>query len=232
MQWIAKNLATGEQLRQNAGSVLDYWAAGGWLMLPLAVVAFLILYSYLSMMRRLHAALATPNECVDQLERRLVNDPRGPGTREWLARMPGAVPRVARHLITRVAAGLPFHEAFQQCRDGELAAYSHSFFVLGALVMAAPLLGLLGTVLGMIETFDAVAMRSGQTAEMVAGGISQALITTQVGLVAALPGAFGLAHIYRLYQRLRNSIDRCQSHLYLVFERLDAPGASAGDGKR
>ena len=50
--------------------------------------------------------------------------------------------------------------------------------------------------------------------------MSQALITTQVGLITALPGTLGLAHLYRLYKQLRNDIDRCESHLYLVFQRL------------
>ncbi len=58
-----------------------------------------------------------------------------------------------------------------------------------SIVMVAPLLGLLGTVIGMIETFDslqdsALFSQSGG----IAGGISQALITTQMGLVVAIPG--------------------------------------------
>ena len=59
------------------------------------------------------------------------------------------------------------------------------------IVMTAPLIGLLGTVVGMIETFDAL-----QTMSMfsqsggIAGGISQALVTTQLGLAVAIPGLF------------------------------------------
>ncbi len=58
-----------------------------------------------------------------------------------------------------------------------------------SIVVVAPLLGLLGTVIGMIETFDslqdtALFSQSGG----IAGGISQALITTQMGLVVAIPG--------------------------------------------
>jgi len=58
-----------------------------------------------------------------------------------------------------------------------------------AIVAVAPLIGLLGTVIGMIETFDSLA-----SAELfsqsggIAGGISQALFTTQLGLVVAVPG--------------------------------------------
>ncbi|MDZ4728761.1 MAG: MotA/TolQ/ExbB proton channel family protein [Xanthomonadales bacterium] len=57
------------------------------------------------------------------------------------------------------------------------------------IVMTAPLLGLLGTVIGMIETFDSLGnMSLFSQSGGIAGGISQALITTQMGLAVAIPG--------------------------------------------
>ena len=57
------------------------------------------------------------------------------------------------------------------------------------LVAAAPLMGLLGTVIGMIETFDSLGdMSLFSQSGGIAGGISQALITTQMGLAVAIPG--------------------------------------------
>lgn len=220
MPSFLRNLSDLEHLQRSLGTVWHYWRSGGWLMVPLAVVAFLILQRYFSLLRRLRAALSAPEECVDVLEQRLSEGNAVGLVHDWLATLPGAVPRIARHVLARMQAGLSFHEAFRQCRAGEMGQYQHAFYVMGALVAAAPLLGLLGTVFGMVETFQGVALRSGQTAGLVAGGISQALITTQVGLVAALPGTFGLAHLHRLYQRLTNEIDRCQSHLFMVVERM------------
>jgi len=211
----AINQMTPDTTREAARVVWEYWCSGGWLMLPLACAAFLIFHRYLTLRSMLRGALAGPSDCVDVIESKLREELPAASILSWLADMPGAVPRVIRHVLPRTQAGLPFPEAFTQCRDGELAPYSHGFYVLGALVVAAPMLGLLGTVLGMIDTFDAVAIRSGETGQMVAGGISQALITTQVGLAAALPGTFGLAHLFRLYQRLRHEIDRCESHLFI-----------------
>ena len=218
---IVANLPSGAA--EKLAVVMQYWRAGGWLMIPLSMITFMVWFRYFVMLHRMRDALASPSNCIDELERRLQRDRTDPTTVEWLARLPGAVPRLAHHVLRRMAAGLSLSEAFQQCRHGELASYSHAFYVLGAMVMAAPLLGLLGTVFGMIETFDAVAMRSGETAQMVAHGISQALITTQVGLVAALPGTFGLAHLYRLYERLRNQIDRCESHMIVLFADVNGP---------
>lgn len=59
------------------------------------------------------------------------------------------------------------------------------------IVIIAPLLGLLGTVIGMIETFDSLgSMSLFSQSGGIAGGISQALITTQIGLSVAIPGLF------------------------------------------
>ncbi|MCR9205137.1 MAG: MotA/TolQ/ExbB proton channel family protein [Halobacteriovoraceae bacterium] len=61
--------------------------------------------------------------------------------------------------------------------------------VIKSVVILAPLLGLLGTVSGMIETFDSLAeMSLFSQSGGIAGGISQALITTQMGLAVAIPG--------------------------------------------
>ena len=61
--------------------------------------------------------------------------------------------------------------------------------VIKSVVTLAPLLGLLGTVSGMIETFDSLAeMSLFSQSGGIAGGISQALVTTQMGLAVAIPG--------------------------------------------
>lgn len=61
--------------------------------------------------------------------------------------------------------------------------------LINTVVMVAPLLGLLGTVVGMIETFDSLGdMSLFAQSGGIAGGISQALVTTQLGLAVAIPG--------------------------------------------
>ena len=77
------------------------------------------------------------------------------------------------------------------------------FVLLAALTAMAPLLGLLGTVVGMIQTFDAVSAGTGETGLRISAGISRALMTTQFGLVVAIPGVFGLSHLQRLALQVR-----------------------------
>lgn len=85
--------------------------------------------------------------------------------------------------------------------------YLHPIRVLST---ALPLLGLLGTVSGMIKTFDAISLFGSGNVRAMAMGISQALFTTMAGLVTALSGVYFSAHLdsrARLEtQRFRNSL--------------------------
>jgi biopolymer transport protein ExbB len=59
---------------------------------------------------------------------------------------------------------------------------------LGAMIAAAPLLGLLGTVSGMVKTFESLSSKTGQKSmEGLAGGISEVLVATESGLAVAIP---------------------------------------------
>lgn len=72
-----------------------------------------------------------------------------------------------------------------------------------ALISLGPLLGLLGTVTGMIEVFDTMALTHGSDSRMMASGISKAIITTMAGLVVALTG---LVPAMQLTQRARRAL--------------------------
>jgi biopolymer transport protein ExbB len=92
------------------------------------------------------------------------------------------------------------------------------------IVSAAPLLGLLGTVIGMIETFDSLGdMSLFSQSGGIAGGISQALITTQMGLAVAIPGLI----VNGVLQRRQKNIELELAQLkdILCTEPLNGQGA-------
>ena len=83
----------------------------------------------------------------------------------------------------------------------------HTLWVLGALAVILPLLGLLGTVLGMLASFDVIQIHGTGQPRLLAQGIGQALMTTQAGLWTAVPVLF-FHHILRDRVRLlRSEID-------------------------
>jgi biopolymer transport protein ExbB len=90
------------------------------------------------------------------------------------------------------------HEAQQSFRQQRVA--------LAAMVAAAPLLGLLGTVAGMVKTFESLASRAdGKSMEGLARGISEVLVATESGLAVAIPA---LVVIYFVHGRVRRYVQR------------------------
>jgi biopolymer transport protein ExbB len=85
--------------------------------------------------------------------------------------------------------------------------------VIGVLAAVAPLLGLLGTVTGMIGTFDILSVFGTGNAKGMAGGISEALITTQTGLLVAIPGLYMKGFLERRARNLKQHVSRAGYYL-------------------
>jgi len=77
----------------------------------------------------------------------------------------------------------------------------HSLLMVKTLVAVCPLLGLLGTVTGMIEVFDVMAIAGSGNVRAMAAGVSKATIPTMAGMVAALSGLYFSVSMERFAQR-------------------------------
>ena len=73
--------------------------------------------------------------------------------------------------------------------------------IIKTLVALCPLMGLMGTVTGMIEVFDVMAVSGSGNARSMAGGVSKATIPTMAGMVAALAGVFATTYLTRAATR-------------------------------
>lgn len=197
-------------------AVLQFWLSGGVLLIPLAILCVLIWQRYFQARAEFRDALAAPESFAADFERRWEQGMQWGGIDQWLRTVPGAVATHTRNILLLYRRTGTMDSAVAHSRVQLADLEGRSFVGLAALVAAAPLIGLLGTILGMIETFQGVSLRSGQTAELVASGISKALITTQVGLVVALPGTFGIAHLYRLRKTLSNRLDLMETQLRIL----------------
>jgi len=96
--------------------------------------------------------------------------------------------RVRRRLeMFKDAGSAKMHEVLAESVDEELVRFERGLGAVGVCAAVAPLLGLLGTVVGMIRTFETIASFGAQDARLLAGGIREALITTEAGLAVAIP---------------------------------------------
>ena len=97
--------------------------------------------------------------------------------------------------------------ALRRMQDDLLEAFWRQRATIAAMIKAAPLLGLLGTVIGMIHTFDNLAMDAGKkSVEGLTGGISVALISTEAGLGVAIPAILVLYFAQRQVQKAVHSL--------------------------
>ncbi|MBE9569130.1 MAG: MotA/TolQ/ExbB proton channel family protein, partial [Proteobacteria bacterium] len=94
-----------------------------------------------------------------------------------------------------------------QCAMREMSPLRRFLSVIAVLAAVAPLFGLLGTVTGMMTTFDVIAVFGTGNAKAMAGGISEALITTQSGLLVAIPGLFMSVFLIRRADHLESNLD-------------------------
>ena len=98
---------------------------------------------------------------------------------------------------------------FKQVRQEYLPIINRRIRFLAIIITAGPLVGLLGTVTGMLVTFNGMIVPHGSKFENMIEGISEALITTQTGLLVSIPALVVLSFII---QR-RNQLERCIARL-------------------
>lgn len=111
-------------------------------------------------------------------------------------------------------------EILEEAGRQEMPAIRSHLTALGTIASVAPLLGLLGTVIGMISVFEIISQESSINPSMLAGGISEALVTTAVGMVIAVPAlAFHNFFINRL-QHLVVEMERISLRTVAVLKRV------------
>lgn len=168
-----------ERLIEEAQTI---WEKGGWAMYALATVALVMFWVGMRIWVRMAESRA--QRVPEKTWRR------------WITR-PGERYGSIGKLLDFVSSG-PNDSVrdtamrFEELQIREIQPYERDLKVMKVCVSAAPLVGLLGTVTGMLATFGALSSGSGgsQTLDKIAKGISEALITTETGLVIALPGLF------------------------------------------
>ncbi len=158
----------------------EYFHSGGLVMWPLLLSTLLLWYS-------LGYRVAVMRRCVSRRHvRRLVEDYRLAPWQESANMLQDAVQR-AQVLIEKKPVN-PRRQLEQLLWPYQRQMKKFDLLI-KTIVYSAPLLGLLGTVSGMIETFDSLQdMTLFSQSGGIASGISQALITTQLGLAIAIPG--------------------------------------------
>ncbi|MFW5781711.1 MAG: MotA/TolQ/ExbB proton channel family protein [Candidatus Muiribacteriaceae bacterium] len=187
-------------------NMIKLFEDGGIIVGIILIVSILIMYFSLTLLRKTKKYTDAPAF----LEDRIVAMLREGRDTDYIIRITGDYnPFFGKitEFVLKNSHGLCMEDIMNEISVAENRIISGRNGILRSLVNAAPLLGLLGTVTGMIHTFSVLNSGAGSHS-MLSSGISQALITTQLGLIAALPGiaAIGLlqSDIRQFQIRLHN----------------------------
>jgi biopolymer transport protein ExbB len=175
------------------------------------------------------ARARTPAKLADRvLDRLSLGQPAAASELLAGSRTPAA--RVFRAAVETV--GRPDEQrqaAVESALLAEAPRLERSLSLLAALAGVAPLLGLLGTVSGMISTFDTIAAAGTGNPRLLSGGISEALLTTQLGLMVAIPLLLAHAGLTRWIERREAMLEH---DAIRVLGLGEGPPAATGEGGR
>lgn len=111
-------------------------------------------------------------------------------------------------------------EILEEAGRQEVPLIRSHLTALGTIASVAPLLGLLGTVIGMIDVFATLSRETTVNPTMLAGGISQALVTTAFGMVIAMPTLASYNYYISKVQNLIIEMERVSLHMVAVLKRV------------
>lgn len=133
---------------------------------------------------------------------------------------------LAAGILHRDADRQLMKESIEEVGRLEVFALGRYINVLGTIASISPLLGLLGTVIGMIRIFSAVTKQGVSDPSILAGGISEALITTATGLAVAIPALL----FYRYFnRRVEGFVVAMEAEALKLVEALQTRGPRAMD---
>jgi len=177
--------------------VFELVQAGGWLMVPILLCSVIAAAICVERFWTLRATQIVPKNLLVQVWNWIrSNEMDNKKLRELRAGSP---------LGQILAAGISNHkrgreqmkESIEEVAGHVVHEMERYLNTLGTVAAVTPLLGLLGTVIGMIKVFTAIKLEGTGNAAVLAGGISEALITTAAGLSVAIPSLF----FFRFFQR-------------------------------
>jgi len=178
--------------------VFELIVNGGWLMLPIILCSIAAMGIIAERFWSLQRNKILPPELVPQIWRLLREDKLDSVT---LSRIKinsplGAI--LASGLVNRHHGRDMMKVSIEETGRQVVHELEHFLNPLGTIASVTPLLGLLGTVVGMIKVFSAIMIHGVGDPSILAGGISEALITTAAGLTVAIPSLI----FHRYFERL------------------------------
>ncbi|MDE7125733.1 MAG: MotA/TolQ/ExbB proton channel family protein [Muribaculaceae bacterium] len=181
---------------------------GGWVMIPLALLLVMSIYVFIERAIVIGKAARADDYFMDRIKD-YIHDGEVESALKLCKRTPTPYARLISKGISRI--GRPTADvlvAVENTGTLELASLSRGLPWLATTAAGAPMLGFLGTVIGMVQAFYAIA-NSGNAASIgsFAGGIYTALVTTVAGLIVGIVAMFGYNYLVSRINKVTNMME-------------------------
>ncbi len=215
-------------------SPMELFSHGGPIMWPILIVSFL---AVTVVVERTIFLIRENSTREPEVVEKMLEYVEGRDTERAVAlgkKSPDYVARILVYALTHKEHSLP--NAFMRAANRELARFQQGMAWLDTCITAAPLLGLLGTVTGMMNTFGALGSGDiAASASKITGGVGEALIATACGLGIAIIGLFPYNILNARVEAARHDISDASNALEVIIQKAaasSAPTAAAAPSPR
>jgi biopolymer transport protein ExbB len=177
--------------------MLELVQAGGWLMIPIIGCSVVAAAICVERMWTLQPSRVVPKNLTAQVWAMVKHSDVDPQKLNELRNQSPLGQIFAAGLVTARRGRLVMKESMEEAANAVVHELERYLTPLGTIATASPLLGLLGTVVGMIQMFSALFIEGTGNANALSGGIAKALVTTAAGLFVAIPSLM----FYRFFLR-------------------------------
>ncbi len=202
--------------------------AGGWLMVPIILCAIIAMGIILERFWTLQQKRVIPEDLTSKVWGWVKKDQLDQGQIQTLYQGSALGQILAAGLINRDYERAVMKDSIEETGRHVVHELQRYLDTLGTVAAISPLLGLLGTVIGMVKVFAAITTHGVGNPTVLAGGIAEALITTAAGLTVAIPALIG----YRFYSsRVDTLVIDMEKEAIKLVEALHRRQASSGKKK-
>jgi biopolymer transport protein ExbB len=198
---------------QESVSVMDLLLNGGWAMIPIFLLSLVAVYIFVERLMTIKRAAKTPNQFIDKIKALVLKGDVN-GARLLCSQTDTPVAKMIEKGISRIGSPLKNIEvSIENVGKIEIYKLEKNLPLMATISGAAPMIGFLGTVTGMIKAFISIAQEEGSVSpKLLSEGIYEAMITTAaglfVGILAYLMYNYLVTQVQKVIHKMEyNSID-------------------------
>lgn len=193
---IVTDTAVAEVTADQAVSVWELAKEGGLMMIPIVLSSFIAVYIFVERMLTINKANTNPDAFMNKIKELVLKGDIN-GAKMVCAQFDSPIARMIEKGISRIGSPLKNIEAsIENVAKIELFKLEKNLSIVATISGAAPMMGFLGTVIGMVQAFIAIAQEEGSVSpKLLSSGIYTAMVTTVAGLIVGIIAYLGYNYL-------------------------------------